>query len=68
LKATLCSKSIIFWIELGAVWAFSTYWGLKTSDMDGSLKRWLVQEPAAKLVAALNPRVKLRVESDKKAA
>jgi hypothetical protein len=47
LQATLCSYSIIFWIELGAVWAFAYYWHLKSLDMDDSLKQWLANIPSA---------------------
>jgi hypothetical protein len=50
-KATLCSYSVIFWIELGAVWAFAYYWRLKSLDMDGTLRRWVANIPASALAS-----------------
>ena len=48
-KATLCNYSIIFWIELFAVWAFTLYWLLKSLDEERTLKEILAHIPAVAL-------------------
>jgi hypothetical protein len=41
LKGLLCDKSIVFFIEAAAVWAFAFYWHFMSRDMEDSLSQLL---------------------------
>jgi hypothetical protein len=39
-KSYFCERSIIFWVEAFAVWAFAAYWLLRTVELDAAVS-WL---------------------------